>query len=186
MPDHGAWRFARRPPAAHPGEATALGSAIAYGFFSNGLAAHVRPQDMSAVWGYVGLLSIALGSVLMALGHLTGLEPIEVPSRKAVGVMLLNGFLGTSISDYVWARGLLLTSPLLATVTLNMSIPVSFFVDAVVLRQHAFSLTAPLGAFLVFLGVVAGGVEETMCLLGWRGECLERVLQVAQHFSGSV
>mmetsp|Transcript_125936 Transcript_125936/g.352626 ORF Transcript_125936/g.352626 Transcript_125936/m.352626 type:complete len:357 (-) Transcript_125936:176-1246(-) len=152
----------RAPKDTLVGEATALGSAIAYGFFSNGLAAHVRPQDMSAVWGYMGLLSIALGSVLMALGHLTGLEPFEVPSRKAVGIMLLNGFLGTSISDYVWARGLLLTSPLVATVALNMSIPVSFFVDAVVLRQHAFSWTAPLGAFLVFLGVVAGGVEETM------------------------
>jgi len=143
------------------GEALALGSAVAYGVFSNGLAAHVQPEQMNEVWGGVGVLSVALGVVLMALGHVTGLEPVEAPSGKAMGIMLLNGFLGTSISDYIWARGLLLTSPLVATVALNMTIPVSFVVDALVLRQHAFSWTAPVGAVLVFLGVLAGAIDES-------------------------
>jgi len=143
------------------GEALALGSAVAYGIFSNGLAAHVRPEQMNEVWGGVGVMSVAIGGALMFVGHVTGLEPLEAPSGKALGIMLLNGFLGTSISDYVWARGLLLTSPLVATVALNMTIPVSFVVDAVILRQHVFSWTAPVGAALVFLGVAAGAVEES-------------------------
>lgn len=142
------------------GEVLAMSSAIAYGVFSNGLAARVRPEQMSQVWGGVGLFSLLLGAALMALGHLTGLEPAEVPSGQALSIMLLNGFLGTSISDYMWARGLLLTSPLVATVALNLTIPVSFVTDAVVLRQHAFSWIPAGGACLVFAGVVLGAVDE--------------------------
>merc|ERR1712129_465982 len=73
---------------------------------------------------------------------------------------LLNGFLGTSISDYIWAQGVLLTSPLVANISLNMTIPVSMFVDAVVLCQHKFSWTSPMGGALVFTGVLVAAVDE--------------------------
>lgn len=142
------------------GEALALGSAISYGVFSNMLALKVTPSDMNRVWGGVGFFAVVIGSVLMAIGHLTGLEPLEAPSNRALGIMLLNGFLGTSISDYLWAQGVLLTSPVLATVCLNLTIPVSMVSDAVVLRQHAFSWTASAGAGFVFVAVLVATLDD--------------------------
>merc|ERR1740121_348692 len=115
---------------------------------------------MTAIWGIVGISSVVIGAVLMVLGHLTGLEPFEAPSSRALGIMLLNGFLGTSISDYIWAQGVLMTSPLVANVSLNLTIPLSMVFDALVLKQHRFSWTAPLGAALVFAGVVTAAVDE--------------------------
>jgi len=142
------------------GEALAVVSAIAYGHFSNALAVHVKPSQVDFLWGCVGLLCLAFGSCLMTLGQITGLEPFEMPSIEALLIMLLNAFLGTSISDYIWARAVLLTTPLVATVALNLTIPVSFVTDVVILRQHAFTWMAPLGAVMVCAGVVAGAVEE--------------------------
>jgi len=142
------------------GTSLALGSALMYGAFSNMLALWVKPNQMTAVWGFVGVSSVVIGGVLMLLGHLTGLETFEVPSSKAFSIMLLNGFLGTSISDYIWAQGVLLTAPLVANISLNMTIPVSMFVDAVILQQHKFSWTSPLGGALVFMGVIVAAVDE--------------------------
>mmetsp|Transcript_25573 Transcript_25573/g.55575 ORF Transcript_25573/g.55575 Transcript_25573/m.55575 type:complete len:87 (+) Transcript_25573:420-680(+) len=75
-------------------------------------------------------------------------------------MMTTNAVIGTSLSDYLWATGVLLTSPLVATVSLNLTIPVSFITDAVVLHQHAFSWTAPVGALAVFVGVLASAAAE--------------------------
>jgi len=144
------------------GMSLALGSALCYGVFSNQLAMLVRPEQMAEVWGAVGISSVVIGTIMMVLGHITGLEPIEVPSGRALSVMLLNGFVGTSISDYIWAQGVLLTAPLVANISLNMTIPVSLIVDTVILRQHKFSWTSPTGALLVFSGVVVAAVDEVI------------------------
>lgn len=87
------------------GKALSLGSAVVLGVFSNGFATHVQQQQINEVWGGVGILFLALGLVCMALGNGAGLEPVEAPCGKAIGIMLLNGFLGTSNLDYIWAGG---------------------------------------------------------------------------------
>merc|ERR1712187_784051 len=143
------------------GEALATASAMGYGVFSIALKKLVRPKQMPHLWGAVGVYSILLGAVLMAICHFTGFETLHPPSGKALGIMLFNGFLGTSLSDFLWAQGVLLTSPLVATVCLNMTIPLSMIVDSVILKQHAFSWTSPVGACLVFSGVVAAAIDET-------------------------
>lgn len=142
------------------GEGLALGSAIAYGLFSNLLSMKVLPNQMSLVWGGVGLSSLLFGSILMALGHVTGLEPILMPSAKALGVMLLNGVIGTAISDYLFAHGVLLTTPLVANVCLNLTIPMSLVVDTLMLRQHQFTWMSPVGGMLVASAVIAGALDE--------------------------
>merc|ERR1719230_261882 len=97
----------------------------------------------------------------MTIAHVTGIEVLQVPSGKALSIMLLNGVLGTALSDFLWAQGVLLTSPLVATLCLNMTIPVSFVTDSLLLRQHTFSWFFPLGATFVFAGVTCGAVDET-------------------------
>jgi len=142
------------------GTAFALGSALMYGIFSNQLALKVKQEQMTQVWGFVGVSSVFIGAVMMAIGHVTGLETFEMPSGKAFSIMLLNGFLGTSISDYIWAQGVLLTSPLVANISLNVTIPVSLVVDTVLLHQHNYPWTSPLGGVLIFCGVVVAAFDE--------------------------
>eukprot|EP00427_Karlodinium_veneficum_P060813 CAMPEP_0169386912 /NCGR_PEP_ID=MMETSP1017-20121227/45053_1 /TAXON_ID=342587 /ORGANISM="Karlodinium micrum, Strain CCMP2283" /LENGTH=338 /DNA_ID=CAMNT_0009488247 /DNA_START=1 /DNA_END=1014 /DNA_ORIENTATION=+ len=143
------------------GEALATCSAMSYGVFSIALKKLVRTDQMPHLWGAVGVYSLALGAMIMLIGHITRLEFLEVPSMKDLGIILFNGFLGTSVSDFLWAEGVLLTAPLVATVCLNLTIPLSMLVDTVILKQHTLSWTVPLGAVLVFCGVVAAGIDET-------------------------
>jgi solute carrier family 35 protein F5 len=142
------------------GEAVALASAMSYGVFSLALKKLVQPNQMSYLWGAVGVYSLLIGMTLMLICHFIGFETAEMPSMKALGMMLLNGVLGTSLSDYLWAQAVLLTSPLVATVCLNLTIPLGMIVDTIVLKEHTFSWTSPAGASLIFLGVIAAALDE--------------------------
>jgi solute carrier family 35 protein F5 len=57
--------------------------------------------------------------------HFLGLEKFELPFSPYLWVMvLLNAFIGTFLSDYLWLLAMLMTSPLV--VTLGISLTVSF------------------------------------------------------------
>jgi len=144
------------------GEVLEVGSAMAYGILSVALSRNIRPEQSNEVWGFIGLFCLCIGSVLMIVRHVSGVETFQVPSSKALGIMLVTGFLGTSISDYVWALGLLMTTPVVALVCVNLTIPASFITDALILRQHAFSWNYVLGACVIFMGIVAGALDDAV------------------------
>lgn len=163
------------------GELLATSSAVAYGVMSNILSMWVQPRQMNYVWGFVGIYAFFLGGTLMLLGNALGFESFRKPSAEVLGIMLVNGFLGTSLSDYVWAQGLLRTTPLVATVVLNMTIPVTFILDSAILRQHKFSAMFPIGAVLVFTGIVAGSLDGQQEQGGSRGGSGESCEELSAH-----
>lgn len=69
----------------------------------------------------------------------------------AFGFIFLSGFFDDVISDYLWARSILLTSPTVATVGLTLTIPMAIFVDFLTASSPT-TASSLLGAIFVLAG----------------------------------
>lgn len=52
--------------------------------------------------GFVGLFDAVLLLPLVMIWHLTGIELFEVPSNSVWTLLLVNGFIGTVLSELFW------------------------------------------------------------------------------------
>jgi solute carrier family 35, member F5 len=77
----------------------------------------------------VGVFNILLLWPGFLLLHYTGLEPFELPSARVALELVLNGVLGTFLSDYLWLLALLMTSPVVVTLGLSLTIPLAVLAD---------------------------------------------------------
>jgi len=50
---------------------------------------------------------------LFPILHLTHIERFEFPEWKTVGFLTLNALIGTCVSDYCWAKSVVLLGPLI-------------------------------------------------------------------------
>ena len=122
------------------GDALALFSAILYGVYTvtlkkATLKALPRSINMPLFFGFVGLFNVIFLSPLFPILHYTGLEPFTLPpTRRVWSILLINSVVSFS-SDICWAYAMVLTSPLLVTVGLSLTIPLSL-VGEMVLQGH--------------------------------------------------
>jgi len=123
------------------GNLFSLLSATFYGLYAVVLKKRV-PSDQEADFkfsyflGFVGLFNAICLLPLFPLLDLTGVEPFEWPNRSAVAELALNAVLGTVISDYCWAKSVVLLGPLLTTLGIALTIPISMIVDGLGAKKH--------------------------------------------------
>tara|TARA_B110000285_G_C14979363_1_gene540556 strand:- start:93 stop:356 length:264 start_codon:yes stop_codon:yes gene_type:complete len=78
----------------------------------------------------VGLFnSIGLLPLFPILNY-TGIETFEWPNWKVIEGLTINAILGTVISDYCWAKSVVLLGPLMTTLGITLTIPISMLFDA--------------------------------------------------------
>eukprot|EP00745_Piridium_sociabile_P008122 TRINITY_DN154292_c0_g1_i1.p1 TRINITY_DN154292_c0_g1~~TRINITY_DN154292_c0_g1_i1.p1 ORF type:complete len:331 (-),score=12.42 TRINITY_DN154292_c0_g1_i1:23-1015(-) len=126
-------------PSSFSGYVLATISAVFYSIFTVFLKKgdpECRGIDMGFFFGWIGIVITLLSPPLLMLGHITGFETFAVPSWRTLGCLVLNGLIGTVLSDFLWAAAVLLLNPLIATVGVSLSIPLSILIDFFVLRQH--------------------------------------------------
>ena len=70
----------------------------------------------------------------------------------AFGLIFVSGFFDDVISDYLWARSILLTSPTVATVGLSLTIPMAGIVDFFTTSPCTVSSSSLTGAIVVLIG----------------------------------
>lgn len=113
------------------GDALGLISAVGYG----GYAVMVRvmcPRDeslmsMELLLGYIGLFNmVALSPILFY--QLYGGNHSDL-TWVVFGFLVIKGLLDNVLSDYLWARSVVLTSATVATVGLGLTIPLAFISD---------------------------------------------------------
>ncbi|KAJ1424877.1 hypothetical protein B484DRAFT_432237, partial [Ochromonadaceae sp. CCMP2298] len=88
------------------GDLVALLGALGYGLYTIAIRYQIPDDEgisMQLLLGYVGLLN----ALFFLPAHLSGV---------VIGFMLLNGMCNNVISDYLWARAVVLTSPTVATI----------------------------------------------------------------------
>lgn len=138
------------------GDALALTAAILYGLYTVALVKTVGDESrirMPVFFGFLGLVNVCvLWPGFFVLDRL-GVETFALPPTEHVwGVVLVNA-LFSLVSDVCWAYAMLYTSPLVVTVGLSLTIPLSLVGQMVLSDEYASKLYW-LGAAVVVLSFV--------------------------------
>ncbi|KAG5510903.1 hypothetical protein JKF63_06404 [Porcisia hertigi] len=143
------------------GNIAALLSALFYAMYTSVLKLHLPDDErfsMGMLFGAVGVLNLFLLWPGLVLLSVTGTEPFAWPSWKQFWFLLLNSLVGTNLSDVLWARSVVLTSPVVATLGLSLTTPLSMVVDILFKRAH-FSGAYVAGAILIMAGFLLANVS---------------------------
>ncbi|KAI9713053.1 MAG: hypothetical protein M1820_001038 [Bogoriella megaspora] len=144
------------------GDALAFLSAVLYGLYSVYMKKRVGDEtriSMPLFFGFVGLLNVLLLWPGLIILHYTGIEVFELPPDGRILAIVLINSASSLVSDYCWAYAVLLTSPLVITVGLSMTIPLSL-VGQMVLNNQMSSAVYWIGAAVVLLSFIFINQEE--------------------------
>ena len=138
------------------GDALAFASAILYGVYTTLMKKRIGNEarvDMLLFFGLVGLFNVITLSPGFLLLHYTGAERFQLPPTRRVLTIVLVNSATSLISDFSWAYAMLLTSPLVVTVGLSLTIPLSLIGQTILNAQNS-SAAYWIGAGVVFLSFV--------------------------------
>lgn len=138
------------------GDIIALVSALFYAVYTSILRFGLPDDDrysMGMVFGAVGVINFVCLWPGLILVDLLSWEKFVWPTMGQFWPLLLNALIGTNLSDVLWARSVVLTSPVVATLGLALTTPLAMVVDAVFRGIH-FSPTYVMGALFVMCGFV--------------------------------
>lgn len=163
------------------GDAMGLISAIGYGGYTV-LVRVLLPSDenrmsMLLFLGYIGLFNMLMLSPFLfwVLGDMNDTEapndggqdgnPDYNGTQKLTMFVFMcvvvKGLIDNVISDYLWARSIILTSPTVATVGLGLTIPLALLSDVFIMqRGDILNAGSIFGAFLVLVGFVFVNLGE--------------------------
>ena len=123
------------------GNVLSLLSAVCYGLYAVLLKRRIPPEDeenfkFSYFLGFVGLFNMVLLLPVFPILHYSGVETFQWPNQAALAEMTLNAVIGTVISDFCWAKSVVLLGPLITTLGIAMTIPISMVVDSFYESRH--------------------------------------------------
>ncbi|PGG99988.1 hypothetical protein AJ79_08350 [Helicocarpus griseus UAMH5409] len=135
------------------GDAMAAFSAILYGIYTVVMKKQVGNEsrvNMLLFFGLVGFINTVLLWPVMIVLHYAGWETFELPGTGRVWVIIILNSVTSLISDILWAYAMLLTTPLVVTVGLSLTIPLSLIGQMILQGLHSSALYW-VGAVIVFL-----------------------------------
>ncbi|KAF1921569.1 hypothetical protein BDU57DRAFT_510449 [Ampelomyces quisqualis] len=138
------------------GDVMAFVSAVLYGFYAVFMKKRIGDEsrvNMPLFFGLVGLWNTFLLWPGFFVLHFTGVEDFELPPTKRILVIVLVNSASSLVSDFCWAYSMLLTSPLIVTVGLSLTIPLSLVGQIVLDAQYA-SLWYWAGAVIVVMSFI--------------------------------
>lgn len=144
------------------GNCLALGSALLYGVYSTLLKYKVGNEsnlDSKMFLGFVGLFNIVVLWPLLVVLHLSGLETFALPSSVKIWSFLLINCGISLAGDLLWVLAMLMTSPLVVTVGLGATIPLSMLGEMFISNTSA-GLVYCLGAACVCWSFIIINREE--------------------------
>ncbi|KAM4025001.1 solute carrier family 35 member F5 isoform 2-T4 [Anomaloglossus baeobatrachus] len=106
--------------------------------------------DIAMFFGFVGLFSLLLLWPGFFLLHYTKFEAFEFPNKLVWIYLVINGLVGTVLSEFLWLWGCFLTSSLVGTLALSLTIPLSIIAD-ICMQKVRFSWLFFAGALPVFI-----------------------------------
>ncbi|KAH7362522.1 hypothetical protein B0T11DRAFT_280938 [Plectosphaerella cucumerina] len=138
------------------GDFMAFLSALLYGLYVTVMKRRVGNEDrvdMQLFFGLVGVFNIMFLWPLFFVLHWSGLETFELPPTGQVWLIIIANSLSSFVSDISWAYAMLLTTPLVVTVGLSLTIPLSLIGEMIQYSQYS-SWVYWMGAGVVFLSFV--------------------------------
>lgn len=133
------------------GDAMALASAALYGVYAVWFVKTVGDESrvrMPMFFGFIGLTSIVLLWPGLVVLHWTGIEPFALPQDGRVWTVVMVNAAASLFADIAWAYALLFITPLVVTIGLSLTIPLSLVGQMLINQQYA-NLTYWVGALIV-------------------------------------
>ncbi|KAK7255938.1 hypothetical protein RIF29_29367 [Crotalaria pallida] len=106
--------------------------------------------SMAQFLGYLGLFNALIFLPVALILNFTMVEPFHTLTWKQFGLIIGKGLLDNVLSDYLWAKAVLLTSTTVATAGLTIQVPLAAIVDTV--TGNAPRVMDYLGAVAVMIG----------------------------------
>ncbi|POR36754.1 Putative vacuolar membrane protein [Tolypocladium paradoxum] len=138
------------------GDSMAFFSAVVYGMYVTVMKRRVGNEDkvdMRLFFGLVGVFNLVFLWPLFFILHWTNIEPFEMPPTGKVWIIIIINSLSSFVSDISWALAMLLTTPLVVTVGLSLTIPLSLVGEMIQYGQYS-SFVYWIGAAVVFVSFV--------------------------------
>eukprot|EP00640_Fibrocapsa_japonica_P000084 CAMPEP_0113934354 /NCGR_PEP_ID=MMETSP1339-20121228/1683_1 /TAXON_ID=94617 /ORGANISM="Fibrocapsa japonica" /LENGTH=373 /DNA_ID=CAMNT_0000936125 /DNA_START=150 /DNA_END=1271 /DNA_ORIENTATION=+ /assembly_acc=CAM_ASM_000762 len=156
------------------GDAVCLFGAFMYAVYTTFIKVKI-PEDgtvpVPLLFGYMGLISFLL--LTPVVGVAAARWPVVVAGLtwQVGGWLVVKGLFDNVLSDYLWARAVVLTSPTVATVGLSLTIPMAIISDLVLGKLHA-DLLYFLGAISVLTGFILVNFPKTK----WETICMRKLI----------
>ncbi|KAF0473728.1 thiamine-repressible mitochondrial transport protein THI74 [Gigaspora margarita] len=147
-------------PASNPllGNFLALLGAFFYGCYTVLLKLRIQNEshvNMPLFFGFVGIFNIFLLWPFFWILDWFQIECFQLPPSNTLWIMIAtNALVGTFLSDYLWLLAVLMTSPLVVTLGMSLTIPMSLIGDSV-FKGILMSNTYWFGAFIILSGFLA-------------------------------
>ncbi|KAI4970411.1 hypothetical protein ZWY2020_001325 [Hordeum vulgare] len=106
--------------------------------------------SMAQFLGFLGLFNMLFFLPVALVLNFAKLEPFHTLTWEQVGLIVGKGLLDNVLSDYLWAKAILLTTTTVATAGLTIQVPIAALVDT--LTGHAPGLLNYIGAAAVLVG----------------------------------
>ncbi|KAF1355795.1 hypothetical protein EJ07DRAFT_181782 [Lizonia empirigonia] len=122
------------------GDVMAFISAVLYGFYAVLMKKRIGDEsrvNMPLFFGLVGFSNLILLWPGLIVLHLTHIEPFSLPPTSKILTIVLVNSASSLVADFCWAYAMLLTSPLVVSVGLSLTIPLSLVGQMVIDGQYA-------------------------------------------------
>ena len=140
------------------GDIFSIVSSVCYGLYATYLQVKV-PKEKEKTFkfhyflGFVGLTNMVVLLPLFPIFHYSGIEPFSFPNKKALVLLTINAIFGTFLSDYFWARSVVLLGSLITTLGMSMTMPLSMVVSSW-FENELFNWLYYLGTLCIFVSFV--------------------------------
>ncbi|KXJ93086.1 hypothetical protein Micbo1qcDRAFT_194369 [Microdochium bolleyi] len=138
------------------GDAMAFISALVYGVYVVVMKIRIGNESrvhMPVFFGLVGAIIVSFLWPMFFILHATGIEPFEFPPAAHVWAVIIFNSLASFVADMSWAYAMLLTTPLVVTVGLSLTIPLSLVGEMIQYGQSS-SFLYWVGAVIVVLSFI--------------------------------
>ena len=139
------------------GDVVSIISAAMYGLYATLLKKSVNNEEefqWFVFFGFVGVNVAVFAFFGFFVLNACEVEKFEWPNAWAFFYLFINGLVGTVVSDYFWARAVVLLDPLVVTIGMGMTIPIGMIADAI-FKQKRFDYLYILGSVFIFISFVS-------------------------------
>ena len=132
----------------------AVSSCALYGLFSVLLKRLTRESDsVTSLFGRLGTVAILVGIPILCIADLVQFEIFHLPSFTCFLAICVNAIFGSVLSDVLLAKSIMLLTPIVVSVGLTFTIPVSMMIE----RTQVLAARTAIGYILVVLALVLVG-----------------------------
>ncbi|CAI5735282.1 unnamed protein product [Hyaloperonospora brassicae] len=114
------------------GDLVALFAAFMYGVYTTTIRRLIPDEEsvsISLFFGFIGAINMVCLLPIVVVLHYSSIESLSGLSLEIVLLIIVKGLFDNVLSDYLWARAVLLTSPTVATVGLSLTVPLAIVAD---------------------------------------------------------